>query len=246
MDIIAHRGYSAVYPENTLLAFRKAYEAGAYGIELDARLTTDNVVIVMHDSSVDRTTNGSGEVSAMTYAEIQKLDAGIHKGIAFENEPVPTLEAVLQELGGKLKINIELANYETKGQDKLVDAVIELVADLELKDSVFLSSFKFKNLVRGKDLMPEVQCGLLALPGFKGWGARNILNHSINVDALHPHVSDISEKLIRFEHLSRRQVRVWTVNESQDMLRLQRLGVDAIFTDDPVLGLNYRDPQKDS
>ncbi len=245
MEIIAHRGYSAAYPENTLLAFRKAYEVGATGIELDARLTADNVVIVMHDSSVDRTTNGSGEVAALTYAEIKKLDAGIRKGIAFENEPVPTLEAVLRELGGKLKINVELVNYESKGQDKLVDSVIEMIVDLDLKDSVFLSSFRFQNLVRAKDLLPEIHCGLLALPGFKGWSARNILNHSINVDALHPNLRDVSEKLVRLEHLSRRQVRVWTVNESYDMLQMQRLGVDGIFTDDPLLGLVYNDPPKE-
>jgi len=244
MEIIAHRGYSAEYPENTLLAFRKAFEVGASGIELDARLTSDNVVIIMHDSSVDRTTDGSGEVADLSCAQIRKLDAGAKKGIAFENEPVPTLESVFLELGGKLKINVELANYETKGPDKLVDIVIEMICDLNLKDSVILSSFSFKNLVRAKDLLPDISCGLLAQKGRKGWSSRNILNHSISVDALHPNIADITEKMIKHEHLSRRLVRPWVVNDPHDMMLMQKMGVDGIFTDDPVLGLVYSDSQE--
>ena len=244
MEIFAHSGYSAVYPENTLLAFRKALEFGASGIGLDARLTADNVVVVMHDSSVDRTTNGSGQVANLTYDQIKKLDAGIKKGISFENEPVPTLESVFKDLGNRMTINVELANYDNKKEDGLVDIVMEMIGDFNLKESIILSSFSFRNLVRAKDIMPEVQCALIAQKGIKGWSARNILNHSIDVDALHPNISDITERMIKHEHLCRRMIRPWVVNESYDMMQMQKFGVDAIITDDPVLGLVYSDNQK--
>ncbi len=194
MEIIAHRGYSAEYPENTLLAFRKAFEVGASGIELDARLTSDNVVIIMHDSSVDRTTDGSGEVADLSCAQIRKLDAGAKKGIAFENEPVPTLESVFLELGGKLKINVELANYETKVPDKLVDIVIEMICDLNLKDSVILSSFSLK-IGSGKSSVARYFLRTPCPNRSPKAGARdNILNHSISVRCAASKYADITEK----------------------------------------------------
>ena len=86
MQIFGHRGFSTEYPENTMLAFRKALAAGADGIEFDARLTADGQIIIMHDPTVDRTTTGTGKVRDMTLAEIRRLDAGIKKGLVFENE----------------------------------------------------------------------------------------------------------------------------------------------------------------
>ena len=111
MEIFAHRGFSSQYPENTMIAFRKALEAHADGIEMDARLTADGRIVIMHDPTVDRTTNGTGKVRDLTLAEIRALDAGVKKGMVFENERVPMLEEVFAELGGKLLLNIELCNY---------------------------------------------------------------------------------------------------------------------------------------
>ena len=106
MQIFAHRGFSLQYPENTMTAFRKALEVGADGIEMDARLTLDGQIVIMHDSTIDRTTNGKGKVRDLPLKEILGLDAGIKKGVVFENERVPTLEQVFAELGGKLLLNI--------------------------------------------------------------------------------------------------------------------------------------------
>ena len=227
-----------------MLAFRKALEAGADGIEFDARLTADGQIVIMHDPSVDRTTNGKGKVRNLTFAEIRSLDAGLKKGMVFENERVPMLEEVLAELGGKLLLNIELCNYEEGDERTLSNQTVELIEKYNLVDSVIVSSFRFNNLVYVKDLNPGISCGLLALKGIKGFIARNLLNHSVSVDAVHPYYTDATEALIRREQQCGRKIRAYTVNDPKDIRHLYDLGVDAIFTDDPLSSKEYYASEK--
>ena len=109
--IFAHRGASAYAPENTLAAFELAVRQGANAIELDLKLTADGHVVVIHDLTVDRTTDGSGRVGDLPLAAIQELDAGYHFDQTFSGERIPTLEQVLEALYKKTLINIEIANY---------------------------------------------------------------------------------------------------------------------------------------
>ena len=227
-----------------MLAFRKALEAGADGIEFDARLTADGQIVIMHDPSVDRTTIGKGKVRNLTFAEIRSLDAGLKKGMVFENERVPMLEEVLAELGGKLLLNIELCNYEEGDERTLSNQTVELIEKYNLVDSVIVSSFRFNNLVYVKDLNPGISCGLLALKGIKGFIARNLLNHSVSVDAVHPYYTDATEALIRREQQCGRKIRAYTVNDPKDIRHLYDLGVDAIFTDDPLSSKEYYASEK--
>ena len=239
MQIFGHRGFSTEYPENTMLAFRKALDAGADGIEFDARLTADGQIVIMHDPSVDRTTNGTGKVRDLTLAEILSLDAGVKKGLVFENEHVPLLEEVLAELGHKMLLNIELCNYNEGDERTLANATVDLIEKYNLVDSVILSSFRFNNLVYVKDKNPGISCGLLALDGIKGIIARKLLNHSVSVDALHPDYRDVNESLVRREQQCGRKVRAYTVNKQDDIRRMYDMGVDAIFTDDPLTSREY-------
>lgn len=234
MQIFAHRGYSSLYPENTMTAFRKALEAGADGIEFDARMTQDGKIIIMHDPTVNRTTNGKGKVRDLTFAEILSLDAGIKKGVVFENERIPVLEQVFDELGGKFLLNVELCNYEESDNRLLANQTVELIEKYKLVDSVIVSSFRFNNLVYVKDKNPNISCGLLAKPGLLGAFARGFLNHSVSVDALHPFYTDVKQGLIRREQQCGRKVRAWTINDPKDIRSLSDMGVDAIFTDDPL------------
>ena len=105
---IAHRGFSSQYPENTLLAFQKALNLGVPHMEFDLQITADNHLVIMHDRTVDRTTNGSGNVSDITLAQIKELDAGSHLSTEFAGEKVPTFEETLNLLGGRAKMAIEL------------------------------------------------------------------------------------------------------------------------------------------
>jgi len=138
--IIAHRGANAVAPENTMAAFQLAMDQCADGIELDVMLSGDGQVVVIHDDTVDRTTNGTGRVREMSLQQLQSLDAG-------EGEHIPALEEVLAQFGGKCLINIELKNFSSIF-DALPHEVAELIIQYELVDSVIVSSFNPFNFRR--------------------------------------------------------------------------------------------------
>ena len=232
--IIAHRGASAYAPENTLAAFKLALQQGADGIELDAKLSADGHVMVIHDQTVDRTTPFHGKVGDFRLAELRKMDAGSHFDVAFKGEPIPTLEEVFKAVGQLTYINVELTNYASPF-DSLPEKVAELVHHFKLSHRVFFSSFNPIPLQRIRRLIPEAPIGLLAFPGFKGRLARGWLGRIIRYHSLHPEVKDTSSALVN--RLQRRGcwVYVYTVNREEEMWPLYDMGVDGIFTDDPLL-----------
>jgi glycerophosphoryl diester phosphodiesterase len=232
--ILGHRGASAYAPENTLAAFRLAREQGADGVELDAKLSADGFVIVMHDATVDRTTNGTGKVSALTYYELRRLDAGGWYNQSFRGEPIPTLEEVFAAVGRDLLVNVELTNYTTL-TDKLPEKVAALVIRMDLERQVIFSSFSPPNLVKIHTFLPAAPLALLTPAGAVGALSRFLLGGSVPKEALHPHYADVTASLVERYHKKGRKVNVWTVNDAQEMRRLQALRVDAIITDDPLL-----------
>lgn len=232
--IIAHRGASNYAPENTLASFELALRQGADAIELDAKLTADGHVVVIHDQTVDRTTEGSGRVKEMTLAMLRKLDAGSHFDIAFQGEPIPTLEEVFKAVGQLTYVNVELTNYASK-TDELPEKVAALVKRYNLTRRVFFSSFNPIALVRIRRQLPDAPIGLLALPGFNGTLARSWVGRLLGYNSLHPEASDVHPDLVSTAHRRGSHVYVWTVNQAEEMRRLFSIGVDGIFTDDPVL-----------
>lgn len=233
--IFAHRGASAHAPENTLAAFDLALRQEADAFELDAKLSADGQVVVIHDQTVDRTTDGHGEVRNMTLPALKELDAGSFFDIAFRGERIPTLEEVFEAFGQKILINVELTNYATPADDLPV-RVVELVKRHKLEKSILFSSFNPRALRMAHRLLPEVPKGMLALPGLPGWWARTWIGRiAVPYDALHPEISDVTPGLISKLHQQGRRMNVWTVNQAEDMQRLFSLGVDGIFTDDPEL-----------
>lgn len=239
MKILAHRGYSSIYPENTMLAFRKALEFGADGIEFDVQLTQDDQVVVIHDLTTERTTGVEGKVEEMTLSELQGLNACFRKQELYPRETIPTLDMVFAAFGTKLLMNVEIKTRNPKRVGKLVDRVIETILYYKNQESIIFSSFNFGDLVKARNVFPEIKTGLIADKGPSGWGARAFFKHSIHVDAIHPHLDLVTPKFVHNEHLCNREVRPWVVNSSYDMMRFQRMGVDAIITDDPILGLVY-------
>lgn len=235
--VFAHRGASASAPENTLAAFIMASETGAHAIEFDVKLSGDGEVVIHHDQTLDRTTNGSGDLRNHTISQLKKLDAGTKFHERFSGERIPTLRELFDVLGGKLVMNIELTNYASP-EDDLIVRVVSLIRQFRLEDSVIFSSFLPGNLHKARELCPEVPNGLLALPGLAGWFSRSPLPFWIPREALHPFISDVKSTLVERQHQSGRRVYVWTVNEPDDMRRIVDMGADGFFTDDPALGLS--------
>ncbi|OQY92704.1 MAG: hypothetical protein B6D39_04325 [Anaerolineae bacterium UTCFX2] len=235
--IIAHRGASASAPENTLAAFKLALHQGADAIELDVKLSADKNVVVMHDSTVDRTTPMKGRVRDFSITDLRRMDAGSHFDIAFKGEPVPTLEEVLKAVGLITVLNIELTNYATPF-DELPARVAELVRQYKLTQRVFFSSFNIVALRRIQQNLPEVPVGLLTPRGWKGALIQSLPGFIIDYQSLHPELTDATAELIQKAQKQSRKVFVYTVNREQDIERLFQSGVDGIFTDDPLLAKN--------
>lgn len=219
--IIAHRGASGQAPENTLAAFQLALQQQADGIELDVMLTKDGQVVVIHDDTVDRTTDGSGRVKNLTLAELQALDAG-------NGEQIPALQEVLAQLGGQCLLNIELKNYASPF-DRLPVVVAQMITDAALVDSVIISTFNPFNLPRFRRRCSGVKLGLLTVPGKASLWIWRLFRY----DALHPHYEDVDQALIADVKAHSRQVNVWTVDDPDEIRRLAALGVDSIITNYP-------------
>jgi glycerophosphoryl diester phosphodiesterase len=241
--VFAHRGASAHAPENTLAAFELALAQGADGIELDAKLSADGHVVVIHDATVDRTTDRQGRVKDMSLTELRSLDAGGFFAEQYRGEKVPTLEEVFEVLGKRMFLNVELTNYNTPG-DYLVESVCMLVKKCGLQKQVLFSSFFASNLSKARGLLPEVPRGLLAFNGLLGAWARSFGFAFGRYQALHPNLKDVTPQQVQRVHRLKRRVHVWTVNTAEDMRRLFNWDVDAIFTDDPQLAIQVRGESK--
>ncbi len=221
---IAHRGASGGFPENTLVAFRAAIEAGANMCELDVQLTRDGAMVVIHDERVDRTTDGSGAVAAKLLAEIKQLDAGKSLGSRFKGEGIPTLEEVFDLVDGRCGLNIELkaAGLETK--------VSDLVRLRGAAGTTLISSFDWEAMARIRHIAPELRVGLLA----SRWPARLIgAATEIKADAINPRFDMVTEDLCVAAHDRGINVYAWTVDEPATMRRLIADGVDGIVTNWP-------------
>lgn len=234
--IFAHRGDSAHAPENTLASFKLALAEGADAIELDAKLSADGEIVVIHDPTVDRTTNGHGRVSQMNLSDLRSLDAGSFFSEKFRGEKIPLLSEVFETVGRNIFINVELTNYSTP-RDQLTEKVCALVKKHALEKSVIFSSFFASNLTKAARLLPEVPRGLLAMNGLLGVWARSFGFSFGDYAALHPYLTDVNPQQVQRVHRLKRRIHVWTVDNPDDIVRLHSWGVDGIFTDDPKLAL---------
>lgn len=220
---IAHRGFSGRYPENTMLAFEKAAEMGADGIELDVQLTKDKEVVVFHDYTVDRMTNGTGSVVEFTLYELQALKIK-------EGQWIPTLGEYLSWASSKeLFTLIELKSNGVE-ESGLEEKVLDAIMDWDMQDKVLVSSEYDNELIKVKQLSPFMRCGLLVYP----WNETSVERAAnLQVECVHPDVNDLAEETIEQMRFQGFETTTWTVNDESWMEWLVDLEVDAIITDYP-------------
>jgi glycerophosphoryl diester phosphodiesterase len=230
--IIAHRGYSILAPENTITAFKLAINHNADGIELDAKLSSDGRVVIIHDQTVDRTTDDHGPISSFTLKELQAMDAGSHFDKTFKGEKIPSLDEVLYRFGDKTFINIELTNYSDPFNN-LPLIVANLLLSNGLIHNILISSFNPIALFKFHQILPDVSLGFLILPGKKGFWARTISNILVPYDSLNIEFNDMSEEFTKRVHSQNKRIFVYTVNNADDIKKMARYKVDGIITDDP-------------
>ena len=237
--IFGHRGASKYAPENTVAAFELVLEQGAEAFELDTMLNADGIPVVIHDRTVDRTTDGSGKVGQLSAKELHAMDAGSTFSIEYSNERIPLLEEVFTTFKDRALINVELKNYHNLS-DALPEKVAEIANRIDILDQLLFSTFFPSNLKRIKRLIPGVPVALLCSRGVIGYFPRSKVLLSVSPDYIHPHFKDITKSFIEKQHRMNRKVNVWTVNHQTDMIRLINQGVDGIITDDPKLALKIK------
>lgn len=232
--IIAHRGCSATHPENTLAAFKAAIAAGAHMIELDVNLSADRRLVVIHDRTVNRTTNGRGAVGDLTVAQLTRLDAGSWFDPRFQDERIPTLAQVLDSVRGRLMVNIEIKSEAVEGHgpvDAVERQVLELVHAMAMDDAILISSFAWRVLEKIRRLDARIALGLLCenpadpraidcyrrIDGFS-WHPDGRRLTRAQVDAWH----DMGACVLPYQVVNRAALQ-----------RLLAMGVDGVFVDDP-------------
>jgi glycerophosphoryl diester phosphodiesterase len=224
--VVAHRGASVEAPENTLAAFRRALELGAPAMELDVHRTADGELVVIHDATVDRTTNGTGAVAEVTLEALRRLDAGAWKGDAFEGERIPTLAEVCRLARGRAALVVEI---KAAG---IADQVVSTLEAEGVLDESFIISFSQETARRVKEIRPGATVGLLS-------GKTEDLPQvaELGLDAFCPHYAAATEEMARELHAANRLLSVWTVNDEDGMRRMAALGSDLITSDNPALAL---------
>lgn len=230
----AHRGACREAPENTLAAFECAVQLGADGIELDVQLSKDGEVVVIHDFRLETTTDGEGLVRDKTLADLRELDAGEWFDPSFPGQRIPTLQEVIDAVGHHLLLNIELKTMDVK-DDGLAAAVMRIVEVNGLLERVVLSSFNPLAVWRAKRLNPRVPAGLLYAPDSAFFLRRPWPRHFVQLEALHPHHTDVDERYMAWARERGYRIHTWTVDDPDRMRELARLGVDIIITNRPDL-----------
>jgi len=233
MKVIAHRGFSGVYPENTMLAFDKALEAGCTAIELDVHFSKDGSLVIIHDETLDRTTDATGFVRDYTLAELQKMNAGTINTF----QTIPTLDEYFiwaRNHGIFTNIEIKTDRYYYQGIEQ---ATLDLINKHDLKDQCLISSFNHGSVIRMKQLDSSILCAFLV--DAKGLGAAGAYCASFGVEYYHPNGVSLTQQAVEECHKHGVKVNVWTVDSLDRMHDMNSWNVDGVITNycDAVLKL---------
>jgi glycerophosphoryl diester phosphodiesterase len=230
--VIAHRGFSGAAPENTLAAFQKGIEIGSDMIELDVHLSRDGKIVVIHDETLERTTNGKGMVADQTLQELKRLVAGSSFGPAFAGEKIPTLKEVLDLAKGRVLVNIEIKNptHQRYSITELAEKTLREVEKAGMIDKVIFSSFNPAPLEWIEKKEPRAQTAFLFhrpwnslrdIPGSQEYSVLNLRNIHLT-----------REKVAELKKAGKR-VNVYTVNPEEEIRKFVAWGVDGIITNYP-------------
>ena len=221
--IFGHRGASSIEPENTMKAFQQAFEDGADGIEFDVRLTADNQMVIIHDSLINRTSNGIGLVRKKTYQELLEFDFG-------KGEKIPLLEDVLKKFRNQKWLNIEIKEQGFEKQ------LIELLDKLKITRKYVISSFDISVIQKIKELNSDIPTAFLYQTVRINLQA--LLSKS-QCDGIHPKHTFVNKRLITEARYYRLAVRAWTVDSQRKAWNLTKLGINGIITNNPKKILLY-------
>jgi glycerophosphoryl diester phosphodiesterase len=236
--IIAHRGYPYKYPENTLAAFQAAVTAGVPMVELDVMLSRDHKPVVIHDATLERTTNGHGAVNDFTLDELKQLDAGSWFDPQFADQRLPELSEVLDLVNGRTRVNIEIKAqaYEHRHPaDAIEKQVVAMVKKKNLLDSVLISSFEIDILVQLASMEDPPAIALISQTP----ASKRIVDICTRLKAFswHPDHLVVTPGQVGRMHNAGLKVFPYNVDTCEDYEKMVDMKVDGVITDDPLLAL---------
>ncbi|WP_207436160.1 glycerophosphodiester phosphodiesterase [Sabulibacter ruber] len=242
VSVIAHRGASGIAPENTLPAIKKALETSADFIEIDVHQSKDGQVVVIHDPTVDRTTNGTGRVADLTLAELKKLDAGIKFDSSFTDVRIPTLAQVLRTVKGKKKLLIELKKGEEEYYQGLEENTIKVIRENRAQDWCVLQSFYdpvLERIWQADFVIPTHKLMVGKIPFLPIYIDHELkfgnLDRYSEATAINIHRYFASKALIKKLHGQGFKTFIWTEDKPQNIQSLFDLGADGVMTNHPEL-----------
>jgi len=238
-EIYAHRGFTGSFPENTMIAFKEAVKIGADGIETDVHITKDGVLCLIHDETVNRTSNSKGYIRDMTWEEVKKIDVSckvLDGRYGFCG--IPSAEEFLDLIKTSgIKANIELKNGKIY-YPKLADKLVDMIRSFGIEDRVMISSFNNASLVRLKKIAPEIKCGFLkGSPGVENAG---LYCSEMGVDYYHPDFKTVTPEVKRECDDYGIGLNVWTVNDKPALRNMMTLGVNSVITNYPDYAIEVR------
>lgn len=231
MKVIAHRGYSGKYPENTMLAFQKAVEEGCDEIELDVQLTKDRVAVVIHDEKIDRTTDGTGMVKDYTYEELKEFNAAAGFSGLTKFQQIPTFEEYcswVSKAGITTNIEIKTGSYYYEGIEQ---CIVDIIRKHGLESKVMFSSFNHVSLLKVLELMPQAVCG--ALLGKQGLGNAGYYCANYGFACYHPGYPGLTAEAVDGCRDHGVLVNVWTVNDIAGLEQIYDWGCHGVITNYP-------------
>ncbi|MCG6950588.1 MAG: hypothetical protein LJE93_16870 [Acidobacteria bacterium] len=241
--VIAHRGFSGAAPENTRAAVRAAIEVGADMAEIDVTLSADMHVVVIHDPTLDRTTNGSGEVSLFTLEELKELDAGSWFDPSFAGERIPTLDEVLAEANGRILLNVEI---KSESVDRgVVKRVASAIRGRDMCEQVVVSSFSPTALLQMHAIAPEIRTAVLYNTELHTGRDAVEIAAELGATVFNIKRQRLTRIMLRRCREHGLPIGVYTVNKPRRMRRLVGKGINAIFTDRPDRLLDILRPVRD-
>ncbi|AYB45709.1 glycerophosphodiester phosphodiesterase family protein [Paenibacillus lautus] len=234
---IAHRGASGYAPENTMASFVKAFDMGADMLELDVQLSKDGEVVVIHDSTVERTTDGQGEVGDLTLEELRRLDAGSWYDSSFKGEVIPTLAEVLEHFGGRIGLLIELKSPSRYPgiEQKVAGDLRRYAARVDgqrYKDLIIVQSADTDSLVRFRKLMPDIPLGVV-ITSAGDLSKQRLENMKSYAEYVSISMRLVSKGLVQKIHQSGMKTMVWTIRDMLQIPYVLQINVDGIITDYP-------------
>ncbi|WP_160720385.1 glycerophosphodiester phosphodiesterase [Bacillus sp. USDA818B3_A] len=233
---IGHRGAAGYCPENTFASFHKALLLGVDFLELDVQMTKDGELVVIHDPTVNRTTNGKGKVKDFTLKEIQTLDAGSWFHPRFSGERIPSFCQFLDEFAGKIGILLEIKNPALYPgiEEKIADELLNRGLINSEGPQVIVQSFDQNSLKRFHQLVPSVQLGVLLkkLTG-KGISNKEFLSFENYASYVNPKITMVNKKLIRRIHQHGFKTFIWTIRKKNEVTLLRNVHVDGLISDYP-------------